>query len=87
MKLRKKHYADDDERVIANMNVEGMQWYNKSIRQKIFNRYYNTYLPELTRSEARQYTWYSFLAALIIVSVFSTTWVLFTLFCIYVWFR
>jgi len=31
---RKKIYDDDDGRTIANMNVEGMPWYDRSRRQR-----------------------------------------------------
>lgn len=42
---------------------------------------------QMTDSEARRYTWNALLAGLLIVGVFAATWVLFILFCMYVWFR
>lgn len=42
---------------------------------------------QMTDSEARRYTWNALLAGLLIVGVFAAVWVLFILFCIYVWFR
>ena len=55
----KKQYEDDDGRVICDMNVEGMRWFDKSLRR---NGQMSNKVPQgtqLTRSEARRYTWYS----------------------------
>ncbi|MCB2179496.1 hypothetical protein KQH54_00070 [bacterium] len=87
MKSRKKQYDDDDGRVIINMNVEGMRGFDRKVRLEKPVTTRNAYSPQLSRSEARQYTRYSLLAVSLIVFVFSATWVLFTLFCLYVWFR
>ena len=86
---RKEQYDDDDGRTIVSMNVEGMRWFDRTIRQDDFNTQSksNVQGSQLTRTEARQYTWYSLLTGFYIVAVFSSTWILFTLFCIYVWFR
>ncbi len=78
---------DDDGRVICNMNVEGMRWFDKNAQRiEQANRAKATG-TQLTRSEARRYTWYSVLAGLSVVAVFSVTWILFILFCTQVWFR
>ena len=77
----------DDGRVIANMNVEGMPWYQKKIDLEPARKYPFSQGELISKSQARQYTWYSLLAAFYIVAIFSATWVLFTLFCLYVWFR
>jgi hypothetical protein len=87
MKFRQKRYEDDDGRVITNMNVEGMRWYDKNLRQGKASTFNQPQGGQMTRSEARQYTWYSMLAALAIVATFSLTWVLFVLFCTEIWFR
>jgi hypothetical protein len=82
-----KQYEDDDGRVIANMDVEGMPWHQ---RRSIWPERAASSSPQgqgMSRSEARQYTWYSLGAAAIIVGVFSLTWILFTLFCLYIWFQ
>lgn len=91
MRSPKKQFDDDDGRVIVNMDVEGMRWHNRSERRENSSPKKTparqTYMPGLTRSEARLYTRYSLLTAGLIGLVFSGIWVLFTLFCIYVWFR
>lgn len=86
MGIQKKQ-DDDDGRVIVNMDVDGMRGHGRGIRWDKFLSNQNSQVQQMTRSEARQYSWYSFLAALLIVSVFSATWILFTLFCIHIWFR
>jgi len=75
-----KKYDDDDGRVICDMDVEGMRWHDKRIRreQKVARRAIQGDL--LTNSEARRFTWSAILAGLVIVLVFSVTWVLFVLF-------
>ena len=78
---------DDDGRVIVNMDVEGMRWHDRKVRRDQLPSNNHSQGPQMTPSQTRQYTWYSLVAASLIVLVFSATWVLFTLFCIYVWFR
>jgi len=87
MSPKRTQYDDDDGRTIVDMDVEGMRWYNRGTRRGKFASLTNTYGEQMSRTEARQYTWYSMIAAGLIVFVFSATWVLFVLFCIYVWFR
>jgi hypothetical protein len=84
-----KQYPDDDGRVICNMDVEGMKWHDRRVRrEKRAERKANTQGGEqLTKSEARRFTWYAVLAGLTIVLVFAVTWVLLTLFLTQVWFR
>ena len=81
---------EDDGRVIINMDVEGMRgpggvfgWPNTTKRtpRKSVNA------PQMTPSEARKYTWYSLLTGLLIGGVFSATWILFVLFCLFIWLR
>jgi hypothetical protein len=87
MKNQPKQYEDDDGRVICNMDVEGMRGHGKRMKREL--QVHRASIPgeQITRSEARRYTWYSMLAALLIVGVFSVTWILFTLFCTLIWFR
>lgn len=80
-------YADDDERVICNMNVEGMPWHDRQARRPKHRLGSALRGEPMTRSETRRYIWNSVLAALLIVLVFSVTWVLFTLFLTQVWAR
>lgn len=83
----KKEIVEDDGRVICNMDVEGMRWYDKGARRKDFEGRKTPVGDQLTRSEARRYTWSALLAALSIVAIFSVSWVLFILFCTEIWFR
>jgi hypothetical protein len=85
--MQVKQYEDDDGRVICNMDVPGMRWYDKRVRREEHAMRKTAQGDQLTRSEARRYTWYAVLAGLLIATVFSLTWVLFILFCTKVWFR
>jgi hypothetical protein len=78
---------EDDGRVICDMDVEGMRWHDKKVRRKTTEPHKVTQGTQLTRSEMWRYNWYSILAGMLIVSVFSITWVLFILFCTQVWLR
>ncbi len=86
MKKQFKDYDDDDGRVIVNMDVEGMPWHDKRVRREKREAKASRG-PQMTRSEARRFTWYAVLAGLTIVLVFSVVWVLLTLFATQVWFR
>ena len=81
--MKPKEYDDDNGMVIADMNVEGTPWYNKNNQAKNSN----TPSQQLTRSEARRYNFYSILAGMLIVLVFSATWILLTLFMTQIWFK
>jgi hypothetical protein len=85
-KINKK-IEDDDGRVICNMDVEGMRWYDNDIRRKDSETSKMSASNQLTRSEAWRFTWSALLAGLSIVAVFSVGWVLFILFCTQIWFR
>lgn len=87
MKHQQKQYEDDDGRVICSMDVDGMQWHDKAIHHEKKTVRKVVQGDQMTKSEARQFTWYAILAGLLIVLVFSVTWVLFILFCTQVWFR
>lgn len=87
MKSQTKQFEDDDGRVICNMDLEGMRWHDKKVRRKEYSTLPVSHGEQMTRSEARRFTWYAVLAGLLIASVFSVTWVLFILFCTKVWFR
>ena len=88
-----RKFNDDGGRVIANMNVEGMPWYDRQIkrekraerREERQTRHYQG--PQMTKSEARRYTWYAVLAGLTIVGIFSVVSILLTLFATQIWFR
>ena len=87
MKHQPKQFDDDDGRVICSMDVDGMRWHEKRLRREVNAGRKVAQGEPMTRSEARQYTWYAVLAGLLIATVFSVTWVLFVLFCTKIWFR
>lgn len=86
VKKLKKEF-DDDGRVICNMDVEGMRWYDKNSRRRDPETHKIHAGNQLTRSEAWQFTWSVILAGLSIVAIFSVAWVVFILFCTQIWFR
>ena len=83
MAKRKKTYEDDDGRVVAKMNVDGMPWYMRS-EQRLPE---NNDLSDLTKGETWQIVKGTVKASLLIAGVFMVVFLLFILFCIYVWFR
>ena len=87
MNPQPKKYDDDDGRVICNMDVDGMRWHDKAARRKKTAPRLVAQFEQMTKSEARQFTWYAIRAGLLVASVFSVVWVLFILFCTQVWFR
>ena len=87
MPRKPKTYDDDDGRTIVSMDVEGMRWHDKTVKQENKNKRKAIHGNQMTRIESRLYTWYSLIAGLIVASVFSLTWILFVLFCTQIWFR
>lgn len=87
--MKKKPFVDDG-RVIANMNVEGMPWYNGAPKADGLNA-----LPddvqsepvELTRREKAALMRGVMGAALLVGLVFAVVFTLFILFCVFVWFK
>ena len=86
MNHQTKQNDDDDDRVICDMDVDGMRWHDKNIRREKYATRKVTQSEQMTRSEIQRFTWYAVLAGLLIALVFSVTWVLFILFCTKVWF-
>jgi len=89
MAYNPEKYDDDDGRVICNMDVEGMKWHDRRIRkekraERTAERYGG---DQMTRAEARRFTWYAVLAGLTIALVFSAVWILLTLFATQIWLR
>ena len=75
MARRPKEYDDDDGRTIADMNVEGMPWYQEN-RKRMRRAEARAELQEkidrgeaLTRRETLRYTFYAVLAGLTVVGV------------------
>ncbi len=75
-----KNNFEDDDRVIANMNVEGMPWYNPNKSDVDINN-------NLSKKDTIKLLFSSLRAALTIVAIFSAVLILFVLFCLKVWFR
>jgi len=85
MKQKPDQYEDDG-RVICDMNVDGMPWHTRRANQAEVKKPKSSQV-EMTYHEAFSFTSSALLAALLVVGVFSLTWVLFILFCTRVWFR
>ena len=84
---RKKRYEDDDGRVVARMNVEGMPWYAER-GENVPEQTEQSGGPEpMTKEESRAFAWGAVKAALLVTAVFSVGAVLFILFCTEIWFR
>lgn len=75
---------EDDGRTIANMNVEGMPWYNPS--KDIVNNKSTQDFTDLTASEKRAMMRGILAAALLIGAIFVGGAFLFILFCTQIWF-
>ena len=82
--MPKKHYEDDDGRVVANMNVDGMPWYMADAEKR---RAKQNDFSDLTKGETWEIIKGTVKAGLLIGSVYLVVFALFILFCIYVWFR
>lgn len=103
MARERKKYDDDDGRVIANMDIEGMPWnngYNRwfgGIYKKKYRRDIEKQMAEqqqgepqdlkLTKKETRMLVLNALAAVLLIGAVFALAGFLFILFCTKVWFR
>jgi len=87
-----RQFEDDDGRVICDMDVAGMPWHDRGVRREkraMRRAERSASAPQgvqLTKSEARRFSWYAVLAGLTIVGVFSVVWILLTLFMTQVWF-
>ena len=88
-KERKNKYDDDDGRVIAPMNIDGMPWYSGN--HKLFGNKQpseqNSGDIQLTPKETRAMLGGVFAAALLVAGVFALAALLFILFCVYVWLK
>ena len=78
MRNRKEDFEDDG-RTIADMNVDGMPWYEPK-------RQDNAEKIELTSSEQRALIGSALKAALLVAAIFGLAYFLFILFCTHVWF-
>lgn len=73
----------EDNRVIADMNIEGMPWY---VKTKPLYKESSEPVPNLSKRELRHLTFSATLAALLVASVFLVAFFLFILFCMNIWF-
>ena len=83
---KRKPHDDDDGRVIASMNVDGMPWYQRSERFDKHRREQASDFSDLTKEETREIVKGALKASLMIAGVFILAMFLFILFCLYVWF-
>ncbi|MBE6754759.1 MAG: phage holin family protein [Ruminococcaceae bacterium] len=79
-----KQPFEDDGRTIANMDIPGMPWYNPERKKK--NDSSENAIEQLSREGQRAMTGGVLLASLLVGGVFVLGFLLFILFCIYVWF-
>lgn len=91
-KRRKKIYDDDDGRVIAPMNVDGMPWNRDGAEPISKDKKDSTVKREnddlmLTAGEKRAMVGGVFAAALLVSGIFVLAGFLFILFCVFVWFK
>ena len=85
LKKKREEFVDDG-RTIANMNVEGMPWYDKKTEEIKKMNASKSELPELDREGKSALMWGVIAAALLIGLVFAGVIFLFLLFCVNVWF-
>lgn len=84
-KNTKLNNDNDDNLVVANMNIEGMPWYSSS--KPIYEETEGDMpLPELSKKELRRITLSATLAGLLVGSVFLIIFFLFIMFCVHIWF-
>ena len=88
---KKKVYDDDDGRVIANMNVDGMPWSMSDVlsrRKKSDEKLQSQQdFSDMSKEDTREIVKGAVKAGLLIAGVFLVAAFLFILFCIHVWFR
>lgn len=81
----------DDGRTIANMNVDGMPWYLGEAKRKREEEAASASSPDthepLTRGEQRALLRGVLGATLLVGAVFAVGFLLFILFCVFVWFK
>ena len=83
MDKERPEIEEDDGHVIANMNVEGMPWYRKNAKEKKPNQPPLDLSPEETRAAIGG----MLKAAMLIAGAFIGVFLLFILFCVFIWWR
>lgn len=84
MSKKKKDDFEDDGRVIANMNVDGMPWYARHAKKQEGE---SQDLHKLTKKETLHLILGVIGAALLVAAIFIGGYLLFILFCEHVWFK
>lgn len=93
MRTQKTQF-DDDDRVIANMNVEGAPWYDRSVKEAQRRESeaerkakVKLYGERMSSSDARRYTFYAVLAGLTIALAFAAVYAIVILLMTEVWLK
>ncbi|MGN1147952.1 MAG: hypothetical protein ACI4TB_05985 [Lachnospiraceae bacterium] len=86
MGKKKREKFVDDGRTVANMNVEGMPWYNPALSDTPDKEKKSSEPLELTGKETAAIMKGVLAAALLVALVFVGVFALFILFCVFVWF-
>ncbi|HKL80074.1 MAG TPA: hypothetical protein VJ888_06525 [Mobilitalea sp.] len=86
MKKKEKNtlIESEDDRVVANMNIEGMPWHSPG--KPIFEES-KVPFPVMTRRESLRLTFSALAASLLIAIIFFSIFYLFIMFCIHIWFK
>lgn len=79
--MKKKKYADDDGRVIAPMNVEGMPWFQEHASQGV----QRTQEEQLTCSQTARVLWNATLAGLVVALIFAAALIALVLVLLWIW--
>ena len=77
---------EDDGRVIAPMNVEGMPWYRPDVPQDRGTASPSSGGSDLSPEERRLVVWGAIRTGLLIFAVFAVVFLLFLIFSDYIWF-
>lgn len=81
-----KSNIEDDNRVIANMNIDGMQMHNRHMNAKPLYDESKQPVQELNKRELRRISLSATLGGLLVGLVFLIVFLLFIMFCVYIWF-
>ncbi len=84
---KKRFDPEDDGRVIAPMNVEGMPWYAPRSEASAAKSESSAPPERLSRSETRAAVWGMVKAMLLIGGIFILVYLAFILFCTQVWLK
>ena len=79
----KCEYKDDDGRVVAKMNIDGMPWYTGAPKTEESKQP----LEPLSKRETFKLILNSMLSALMVALIFGAVALAFILFCVFVWFK